>query len=358
MIFPVFKTKTKGVSKKFNLSDPKERKIYFEKKAGREIEILKNYLENNTFICYLLGKKNSGKGTYAKMFSEIIGPEKVSHFSIGDLVREVHQIFLDNKKDKEQLMEFLEKNYRGFISLDDAISKLLNRGIKTLLPTEFILSLVKWKISELTNKALFIDGFPRDLDQVSFALFYRDLIGHRSDPDVFVLIKVPTEVIDMRMKYRVICPKCNTPRNLKLLRTNEIGYDEDKNEFYLICDNCKERMVPKEGDILGIDAIKERLEKDEELFQKVLSLHGVPKVYLRNSVPVKLAKDYVDDYEITPEYEYHFDKKTKKVKVVEKPLIVHDDDGNLVYSLLPEPVVVSLIKQLAKILSPEDFKSD
>ncbi len=38
----------------------------------------------------------------------------------------------------------------------------------------------------------------------------------------------------------------------------------------------------------------------------------MPKVYLRNSVPVAKAKEYVDDYEITPEYSYIFDENTYK----------------------------------------------
>lgn len=354
MKFPIFKTKTKGLARRFNLADSKDRQIYFEKKAGKEIKKLRNYIKNNTFICYFLGKKNSGKGTYAKMFAEIVDPQRISHFSIGDMVREVHRIFLEDGEKKKELMKFLETNYRGYISLYAAIEKLLSRGIKTLLPTEFILALVKWKISTLGRKVLFIDGFPRDLDQIAFSLFYRDLVGHRDDLDIFVLIDVPMAVIDMRMRYRVVCPKCQTPRNFKLLRTEKIGYDEKKGEFCLICDNpdCQgARMVQKEGDKAGIIAIEKRLKMYEKLIKKAFSLYGIPKVLLRNSIPVQDAKKYVDEYEVTPEYVFKYIKKTKKVKVIEKPLKFRDEKGLLSYSLLPEPIVVSLIKQLIKVLS-------
>ena len=54
------KTKTKDVEQKFNLSDTVERKKYFEAKVGDEIEKLKEHFQNNTFIAYWLGKKNSG----------------------------------------------------------------------------------------------------------------------------------------------------------------------------------------------------------------------------------------------------------------------------------------------------------
>jgi len=71
---------------------------------------------------------------------------------------------------------------------------------------------------------------------------------------------------------------------------------------------------------------------------------------LRNTIPVDVAEDYADEYEITPEYSYQWIKKENKVKVIEKSLKIRDDKGVLSYSLLPEPVVVSLIKQLVKVL--------
>jgi len=71
---------------------------------------------------------------------------------------------------------------------------------------------------------------------------------------------------------------------------------------------------------------------------------------LRNSVPVKLAKDYVDDYEITPEYSYKWNKNSQKVEIIEKPWIINDDNTEQSYSLLAPAVTVSLIKQTARVL--------
>ena len=65
----------------------------------------------------------------------------------------------------------------------------------------------------------------------------------------------------------------------------------------------------KEGDELGIETIRERLETDKKLIKQSLSLYGIPKILLRNSIPIKKAKDFVDDYEITPEYIFERDKK-------------------------------------------------
>jgi len=351
--FPFFKTKIEGVSQKFNLSDPEERRKYFEAKAGEEIQKLREYLKEKTFIVYLMGKKNAGKGTYSKLFKEIVEPEKIEHFSVGDMIREVDSE-LEDKEKKEQLISFLKENYRGFLPLKDIVKSLEDRNTKVLLPTELILILIKREIAKRGRKTLFIDGFPRNLDQISYSLFFRDLIEYREDPDIFVLIDIPESVINERIKSRVICPKCGAPRNRKLFLTKEVGYNEETKEFYLICDNpeCgKPRMVPKEGDELGISLIRSRLSLDEELIKKAYSLHGVPKLLLRNHISAETAKDYVDDYEITPEYSFEWDEKEKKVRVIEKPFKVLDDNGILSHSLLAPAVVVSLIKQMAKILN-------
>ena len=199
---------------------------------------------------------------------------------------------------------------------------------------------------------MFIDGFPRTLDQISYSLYFRALINYREDPDIFITIDIPETVIDERMKYRVICPKCHTPRNLKLFTTQEVGYDKDKKEFYLKCDNpdCKElRMGTKEGDNLGIESIRKRLELDDQLIAKVFSLHGIPKILLRNSIPVAEAKKLVDDYEVTPEYIYKLDKD-ENILTEERSWVIKDDKSKDAYSLLAPPVVISLLKQLAKIL--------
>jgi len=351
--FPIFKTKINNSLKKFDLTDFKQRQAYFDFKAGEEIKKLKEYLKENTFIAYLLGKKNSGKGTYAKMFKEVVDKDRVEHFSIGDMVREFDNVVRDKEKKKE-LISFFEKNYRGFLPLEEIVKALEKRSTKTLLPSELILALAKKEIAKRGRKALFIDGFPRDLDQVSYSLFFRDLIDYREDPDIFVIIDVPEAVIDERIKYRVVCPLCQTSRNLKLFLTKKVEYDKKQRKFYLICDNSEcggARMVAKEGDELGIEPIRERLNKDGKLIKQTFSLYGIPKILLRNSVPIDKAKEFVDDYEITPKYVYKWNEKEKRVAVEEKPWQILDDNGIPSYSLMPPPVVVSLIKQITEVLN-------
>ena len=361
--FPVFNTKelsnssmSSGQVKTFDLNDPAQRKEYFELKCGVEIKKLKEFLQTNTFVAYLMGKKSSGKGTYSKMFAEIVAPDRVAHFSIGDMIRGFDTIVKDENK-KKDLVEFLQKNYRGFLPIEKIMEALEGRSTKVLLPTELILALAKREIDKLGRKAIFIDGFPRDVDQVSYSLFFRDLINYRDDPDVFILIDVPTNIIDQRVKTRVICPLCNTSRNIQLLPTKKVEHDlsagSGQAKFYLLCDNpeCSgPRMKTKEGDEHGIEPIRERLNKDELLIKQAYTLQGIPKVLLRNSIPVNDVKNVTDDYEITPEFSYTFNETENKVEVHEKPWTVLDDEGNEVNSLMPPPVVVSMIKQLVQVL--------
>ena len=338
-------------TKTFDLTDVEGRKAYFEHKVGPELEKLRVFLKDHTFIAYLLGKKSSGKGTYSKMLREVLGGEMIEHISVGDMIRDLDSVMSSPEESKE-LREFLDKNYRGHISLEEALDAFHGRGTTKLLPSEFILALVKHKIAKLGKTTLFIDGFPRDLDQMSYTFFFRDLIDYREDPDTFILIKVPTVVIDERVKYRRICPECQTSRNLKLLATKKVVHEDG--EFHLICDNPEcdgARMVTKEGDEFGIEPIKQRLLTDATLIDKAETLHGIPKVVLKNSVPVDGSEGTYEEYEITPEFHYELDEASGEVITKTRPWQVLDDNGVPCYSLMPPPVVASMIKQLTEVFN-------
>lgn len=353
--FPLFKTKLGGAEPRFRLEDPVERRKYFDLKVGAEIEKIRDYLRTGTFVGFLLGHKNSGKGTYAKLFMEAVGGDRVAHISVGDIVRAA-QGALRDPRERDALRQYLGRTYRGFADLDAALAQVLNWDIRTPLPTEIILALVRREIERFGRRAIFIDGFPRNMDQVSYSLYLRAIMGYRDDPDFLVFIDVPEAVIDERIKNRVICPACHTPRSLKLLRTKDIGCDQATGEFFLICDNpgCpnQSRMVAKEGDELGIEAIRERVELDERIMRQLLELQGVPKIFLRNAIPAARAGEFADDYEITPSYRYAWDAARRAVTVTEEPWTIPDDEGVPSYSLLPAAVVISLIRQSAAILGP------
>ncbi len=350
--FPVFKTKIDGKTDSFLLEDPIERKKYFEYKSREDIEKIREFLRDNSFLAFLLGPKNSGKGTYSKLFAEAIGSERIAHISVGDLVREVHKN-IDDAEEKKSLYSFLEENYRGPLSIDEAIDALLGRNTTSLLPTEFILALLKREMGKVKGKAIFVDGFPRNLDQVSYSLYFRSLMGYEENPDFFVFIDVPDSIIGERMKNRVVCPICHAPRSISLFKTKEVRFDKEKGEFYLVCDEpaCnKERLVAKEGDSMGIETIRDRIEIDKAVMKNLIDMQGITKIYLRNAIPVESAKDNVDDYEITPTYRYEYDESNNTVKTNAEPWIVNNDAGEPSYSLLPAAVVTGLIKQIRTAL--------
>jgi len=346
-------------SKNLNLNTVTGRAKYFQKHAQKEIEEIKEYLDSKTFVGFLLAKKSAGKGTYSKMFQEVIGQDRVVTISIGDLVRETHAKLDENPNNIKELINKLVPNYRGYISLEDSLKAFLDRNQSTLIPSEFILALIKEKLSEFPDKAVFIDGFPRGMDQITYALYFRQIMNLRPDPDFFVLINVPETIIEERIKTRVICPTCNTARNMKLLPSEFADYNKKTKEIFLICDNVdcagykKQAMVKKDGDELGLEPIRNRIKNDAELIKQALQLHGIPKVILNNSIPVKDKEKY-KEYEITPEFVHKVDEANKKVKVIEKPWIVKDDEGNDSYSLLAAPVVLSMIKQIHSILFSTD----
>ena len=128
--FPNIGTKVRGLHTLFDLTSPQGRKKYFDAKVGDEIRHLKLYLKDNNFIAYFLGKKNAGKGTYTKLFTEIFGEDRVAHVSVGDLVRELHGNW--EKFSKSPDCEKLKRLYRGYISFDEAVKALLGRSTKTL----------------------------------------------------------------------------------------------------------------------------------------------------------------------------------------------------------------------------------
>ena len=242
------------------------------------------------------------------------------------------------------------------MSIYDSIDALLGRNTQTLLPTEFILALVRREVEALSGEGIMMDGFPRGLDQVSYSLYFRDIMNLRDDPDFFVLIDVPDSVIDARMKARVVCPKCNLSRNSKFLITKNIEYDTEEESYHLLCDNpaCEgvgtERLVTKEGDELGTEGIRERLEADDELVKYALRLRGIPKIMLKNTVPVDQAEELVDPYELSTEYVFDYDMDKKEVISSTKPWIVKDENGEDAYSLMAPAVVLSFIDQVHTLL--------
>ncbi len=331
----------------YDLNDPAQRRLYFNKKVGDEIAKLNEFLERDSFVAYFLAPKMAGKGTYTSMLKEVVGGDKIEHLSVGDIVRKTHSEYQEKGKNSD-VYNYVKENYRGFLSIEKVFEALINRDTnKVSVPTEFVLTLIKKEIDNIGNKTIFLDGFPRKIDQISYTLYFRELINYRDVKDLFILINLPIEVINQRITGRAICPECQTSRNLKLNPTKHVCYDEECKDYYLVCDNesCSNvRMVCKEGDELGIENIKDRIIEDLKLMEQARNMYGIDKIEIYNALEKDKAYDYVDDYELTRAFCFEKDEK-KGVCSRTEPFSIMDNDVEYV-SLLPAPALIQLIRQL------------
>ncbi|HQG57970.1 MAG TPA: hypothetical protein PLX79_03285 [Candidatus Dojkabacteria bacterium] len=338
---------------KYDLFDPAQRQLYFNAKIGDQLTSLREYVKNNSFVAYFMAPKQAGKGTYTNMLTELLGKEYIENISVGDLVRDADIEYAENGK-KSDLYAYFKKNYRGFVDVDKVFDSLGSRSSSNLLETDFILTLIKRKIDSIGRKTVFIDGFPRKADQVSYSLYFRDLINYRNDPDVFVLINLPLQIIDDRIKGRRVCPKCKLSKNITLNPTQVVKFDKDNNPV-LVCDNPEcdgEILVEKEGDNLGIQAIKERIENDLDLTEMARKMYGIPRIELYNSIETSLGEKYANEYELTPVTTYSQDKDGSVKR--DSELYTCNDHGKAYYSFVPGAMVAQLIKHLADLFVPKN----
>ena len=164
------------------------------------------------------------------------------------------------------------------MSLDDALGALSGRSTSSLLPTEVILALVeKENIKKRAQGDIHQWFSEKSGPSVLFHLFQGDH-GISQRPGLLRFHRSAGTDHGREDEIWVICPVCKTPRNLKLLRTKDVEYESKENKFYLICDNPScghQRMVPKEGDELGIEAIRDRIEVDGKVMRTLLDLQGI-----------------------------------------------------------------------------------
>ena len=336
--------------KNLNLFDLKDRKEYFEIKCGKEIKLLKEYLKTNTFIGYLVAPKLAGKGSYTVLLREVLGNNLFEVISVGDLIRNAHLDFEKNGK-KSEIYKYGEGHYRGELTLDEVFEALINRDGSQLLSNDFALMLIKREIDRIGKKAIFIDGFPRNVDQVSYSLYFRELVNYREDPDFFVLINIPMQIIADRIKGRRACPKCGNQRNIPLSVTPEVKYDEKKKELNLICDisGCQnEIMVAKEGDEKGIELIRKRIETDLDLMDYARKIYGIPAIEIYNAIELDKADEYSVPYERTQITKLNCEEG--KIKRENSEYVIEIDDRKYI-GFVQIPPVVQLIKQLVKVLN-------
>ncbi|MCL5795087.1 MAG: nucleoside monophosphate kinase [Patescibacteria group bacterium] len=222
------------------------------------------------------------------------------------------------------------------------------KDTSTLLPTEVVMALIEKAVKDNQGKSVIIDGFPRSKEQVAMALRMQKDFEAKKVPSVFVEINCPEEILIRRYIDRRVCPICQTPRNIKLLLTKEIEFDEKSGEFHLICERpeCKRaRFIQKQGDQDGIGKVKERQKKVQEMIDEIKKQTPHLHIAVHNAVALEEAHKH-DMADFTEEAELFWDKDKKEVVKKFKPMVAIDEHGRKVHSRWPEPVVVEMVDKL------------
>jgi adenylate kinase len=185
-----------------------------------------------------LGPQGSGKGTQAKIISEILN---VLHISTGDLLR----------------------NAEG--ELKNQIDEYILRG--QLVPDELMINILKKRISKPDCKKGFIlDGFPRNLKQA-------DELEKSNEIDKYFEIFIEDNEAVKRISGRRNCNNCQAIYNIN---TTPKPLVDGK------CDKCNRDLSQREDD--EPEAIKKRLEiyhnETEPIIEKydIIRINGKQKI--------------------------------------------------------------------------------
>ncbi len=175
----------------------------------------------------LLGAPGAGKGTVAKMLTELDGSVQIS---TGDILRGAVQAGTE-----------LGKQAEAFMKAGD------------LVPDELIMGIMEDRLQEDDCKQGFLlDGFPRTIPQ---AEALRDLLARLDITlDMAVNIDVPREVILDRLTTRRTCSNsdCQAIYNVKSNPPKQEG----------VCDKCGSPVIQRDDETE--EAISKRLETYNE----------------------------------------------------------------------------------------------
>jgi hypothetical protein len=133
--------------------------------------------------------------------------------------------------------------------------------------------------------------------------------------------------------------------------TSIVKADPETNEVYLECDNpeCVSkhiRMESKEGDEKGIGLIKDRVINDFQVMEMAHKMYGIEKIELFNALDVETADKFSYDFERTKAFTH----KIEGEKVISTNCeYIAEDHNKSYYSMFPPYVVVSFIRELAKV---------
>lgn len=150
----------------------------------------------------------AGKGALSNMIYDKYG---FPHISIGDLLRNVD---------------------------DPVIKKELDEG--AFVDNKIVAKLLYNRISkDDCSKGFILDGFPRNLTQISI---YEDICHSSNLKNVIVVLDIPKEVGEMRITGRRVCPNCGNVYNENI--------DGSKPKVLGVCDECGSKLNHRDDDNL------------------------------------------------------------------------------------------------------------
>ncbi|MEJ5172146.1 MAG: adenylate kinase [Hydrogenothermaceae bacterium] len=157
-----------------------------------------------------LGPPGAGKGTQSQLLQERFGFIQIS---TGDLLREAVK--------NQTPLGVKAKSY-------------MDEG--KLVPDELIIDLIKEKLSQIGNKNIILDGFPRTVPQ---AKALDDLLANLGrNMDGVILFDITEDEVVKRLSGRRVCPSCGA--------VYHIVYNPPREDE--ICDKCGTKIIQREDD--------------------------------------------------------------------------------------------------------------
>jgi len=182
----------------------------------------------------MLGAPGAGKGTQAKILSEMYG---IPHISTGDIFR---------------------ANIKAQTELGVKAKSFMDQGL--LVPDELVVDLVADRLKQDDcEKGFILDGFPRTLVQADS--LDKALDSMNAKIDAAVDVDVPDEDIIKRMSGRRACISCGATYHLEHLKPKVEG----------VCDKCSDKLVLRVDD--EPETVKKRLVVYHEQTQPLIDYY-------------------------------------------------------------------------------------